>query len=120
MNILVIDDDEEVRDMIRKMLMQGGHSVVSASNGAEGLLSLQNNLSVELVITDLIMPEKEGVETIFELKKDYPDMKIVAISGGGIGSAEPYLKMARVVGADATLNKPFLTKELLDIVDRLS
>ncbi len=119
MYVLVIDDDTEIREMIRKMLINENYKVVEAINGMEAFKILDNKLKIDIVITDIIMPEKEGLETIRELKKDYPHIKILAISGGGKGSAQNYLSMAKAMGANLTLSKPFSLQELLESVRKL-
>ena len=80
--ILVIDDEELARFTLREILEAAGHEVIEASNGNEGT-AFQRANPCDVVITDMIMPEKEGLETIVELKGEYPDLKIIAISGGG-------------------------------------
>lgn len=118
--ILVIEDEEDIRQMICDILEDDGYTTVQASNGNEGLLILRKNPEFRIVITDLLMPEKEGIETISELRKDYPWIRIVAISGGGICIPESYLNLAKAMGADATLCKPFGSGELLSIIDELN
>jgi len=119
MRILVIDDDGEVREMICKMLTNEGHEVIEAVNGKEGCDMVRSNSELDLVITDLIMPEKEGIETIRDLKANYPELKVLAISGGGKGNAQDYLYIAKGIGADSTLKKPFISQELLVAVQEL-
>ncbi len=119
MRILVIEDDAEVREMVCKILNREGYDVLEAGNGKEAFKLLNIEPKLDLVITDIIMPEKEGIETIIELKRDYPHIKILAISGGGKGSAQNYLTIAKKSGADLTLSKPFIKKELLDAVQEL-
>jgi CheY-like chemotaxis protein len=114
--ILVIDDDEQLRPMLLRMLQYAGYHVVAAANGTEGI-RLNRGEPADLVITDIFMPEKEGLETIRELHKEFPELKIIAISGGSNQtqdfSALPY---ARKLGATATLAKPFRRGELLKLV----
>ena len=119
MRILVIEDDPEVREMVYKMLKKEGYEVVEAGNGKEAFELLSIDPKIDLVITDIIMPEKEGIETIIELKRDYPHIKILAISGGGKGSAQNYLAIAKKFGADLTLSKPFVKQELLEAVQEI-
>jgi CheY-like chemotaxis protein len=114
--ILVVDDEEPVRFTIRARLESAGHEVDEAKNGKEAIES-QTAGPFDLIITDIIMPEKEGVETIFELKRDYPDLKIIAISGGGRTKNLDFLKLASGFGADKILAKPFSGKELLECVN---
>jgi CheY-like chemotaxis protein len=113
--ILVIDDEEFVRDMLQQMLEAEGHSVVEAPNGAAGLRLLREHKPA-LVITDILMPEKEGIETIRELRKVAPHVKIIAISGGGRMSRIDLLAVAQSFGAAGTLAKPFERRELIDTV----
>lgn len=116
--ILVIDDEELVRMTVRQTLERRGHEVAEAVNG-RAVLELQRTRPVELVITDLLMPEKEGIETIRDLKREYPDVKIIAMSGGGPVGNTSYLAMSQRFGADSTLIKPFGPQELLSTVERL-
>jgi CheY-like chemotaxis protein len=116
--ILVIDDDPMAREIITEMLSQSGHQAVNASDGGEGL-QLSRNGAFDIVITDIIMPEVEGVETIIQLRKDNPDVKIIAISGGGRISAYWHLSVAEQFGAEKTLEKPFAKYDLLKAVNQL-
>lgn len=114
--VLVIEDDEVIRQMICMILAEEGYETVQASNGREGLQVLSVSPAFSLVITDMLMPEKEGIETIREIRKDFPGTRILAISGGGICIPESYLNLARAMGADGTLSKPFGRHELLAAV----
>ena len=116
--ILIIDDDNQFRAMLREMLERTGYKVVEASNGKEGI-KLYREKATDLIITDLIMPEKEGIETIMELRRDFPDVKIIAISGGGRLDPEQYLSMAKGFGARYTFVKPVEREELLQAVEEL-
>ena len=119
MRVLIIDDDAEVRDMVCKMLKDESFDVFAAINGKEGIEFLRKSSNIDLVITDLIMPEKEGIETIREIKRDFSHIKILAMSGGGKGNAMDYLRMAKGMGADLTLRKPFIKQELLKAVQEI-
>jgi len=116
--ILIIDDDPQIRNMLKMFLEMNGHVVEAAEDGLAGLKLFGEN-GADLVITDVIMPEKEGIETIRELRRDHPDIKIIAISGGGQMGSETYLRMARAFGAAKTLQKPFALKELLAAVQEV-
>ena len=116
--ILIIDDEAEFREMLRQMLERAGYEVVEAADGNEGL-RLVKEQQVDLVIADIIMPEKEGLETIMELQRDFPDMKIIAISGGGRSTPETYLQPARLIGAHYTFAKPIDQEEILGAVKQL-
>lgn len=117
-NILVIEDDELVRDLLKQLLENEGYNVTTARNGRIGIQLYRAEPS-DLVITDLIMPEKEGIETIRELRKDYPDVKIIAISGGGAIAPTEYLNIAQRLGVQKTLSKPFKTAEILEAIRQL-
>lgn len=118
MQILIVEDDSAIRSMLRRMFEREGYDVADASNGKEGLKLFRKD-PAKLVITDLIMPEKEGIETIMALRRDFPDVKIIAISGGGIIGPKDYLETAKTLGADLTFTKPFELKELLEAVKEL-
>ena len=120
MHILVIDDDDSVRQLICKMISSEGYQVQEAVNGKEGMEIIRGGQEIDLVITDLIMPEKEGLETIKELRQDFPHIKIIAISGGGKIDALNYLPIAKGMGADLTLTKPFVKQDLIDAVKKLA
>ena len=113
--ILIIDDDEKVRRVLTKLLNRQGHSVATAPNGREGI-RLCRAVVRDVVITDILMPENEGIEVICELKRGYPDMKVIAISGGGDLGYTDCLKYAELLGADFTLAKPFRAEDLLQAV----
>lgn len=116
--ILVIDDEPSILLMIKKMLEKAGHEVDMALNGKEGMQIFENN-KADLLVTDIIMPEKEGLETIVEMRKKYPDLKIIAISGGGRISADGYLPGAKLLGANMVFQKPLIQKEFLEAVSFL-
>lgn len=113
MRLLVIDDDIAVREMICKMLNSDDYDVLVAANGKEGMQIIKSEPEIDIVITDLIMPEMEGIETIQEIKRGFSHIKILAISGGGRGSSQNYLALAKGIGANLTLSKPFVKNELL-------
>lgn len=116
--ILVIDDDEFVRTYLIAILEKDGYSVVEASDGEEGLAFCRQS-RVDLVITDLIMPVKEGFETIMALKSDFPDQKIIAITGAVTNISNNYLGIAGKFGADRVFEKPIDRAALLDAIDEL-
>ena len=116
--ILVIDDDEQVLDMLYQSLTREGYDVLRASNGEQGL-RLYRQEPVDLIITDIIMPEKEGIETIIELRQDFPDVKIIAMSGGGRIGTNDYLHLAKIFGVQRTFTKPVAREQLLDAITEL-
>jgi len=113
--ILVIDDEQPVRAVLRQMLEKAGYRVEEAPNGAVGMNLLRSH-PIDLIITDLFMPEKEGIETMMAVRKDFPQVKIIAMSGGGRMGRLDLLPMAESFGAQRTLVKPFERKELLEAV----
>lgn len=117
-DILIIDDDDALRSTLRKILERGGHTVREAADGVSGLALLRES-SPDLVVTDLYMPEKEGIETILELRAVHPDLPILAVSGGGFMAPGSSLSDAEALGADATLAKPFSIEAFQEVVDRL-
>ncbi len=115
MRVLIIDDEDDFRGMLRMMLAGEGYEVLDAPNGAEGL-RLFSRARVDLVISDIFMPEKEGLETIMEIRNEDPDVKIIAISGGGRQWNLDFLPAAVKFGADAALQKPFMRSQLLETI----
>jgi len=117
--ILIIDDEEMFRQMLRQMLEKAGYEVSEAADGGQGI-ELFREQPADLVITDIFMPEKEGISTIQEMKRDFPKLKIIAVTGGGNKRCGfEYLQFAENVGADFTLSKPFERQEILDAVEKL-
>lgn len=116
--IIVIDDDDAIRLSLKLALEDADHHVEAAANGEEGMTRFRTN-PADLVITDIFMPEKEGLETIDEIKRHCPQTKIIAISGGGSMDPEDYLEIAKRVGADRSLFKPFDIQLLVATVDDL-
>ena len=120
MEILLIEDDAAVREFISEVLLGAGYFVRVAGNGKDGLDEIKRDPDIGMVITDIVMPEKEGIETIIEIKQAWPHIKIIAISGGGRICAEDYLHIAGALGADVTLKKPFTRHQFLSAVAELA
>jgi len=116
--ILIIDDEPHILMMLKKMMEKAGYETDLAANGKEGMEIFQKSPS-DLVITDIIMPEKEGLETIREMKRIHPELKIIAMSGGGKISAENYLETARIFGATRIIQKPFTQNDMVSAVKEL-
>lgn len=117
MRVLLIEDDGSVRRIVRKMLERGRHEVTEAENGRIGLDRLRGN-AFDLVITDIVMPEMDGLETLIELRKHYPALKVIAMSGGGRTGNMDFLGSAEKLGASSVLQKPFTFDVLTAAVDR--
>lgn len=117
--ILVIDDDREVRSMLRDMFERSGYEVITAPDGKEGL-TICHNVGADLVVTDLFMPVQNGLLTIRKIRNDLPELKVIAISGGGKGmEPDGCLNMAKILGAYHVVKKPFKRKEMLKLVHDL-
>lgn len=116
--ILIVDDDQQIRNMLRMTLEREGYQVVEAADGVKAVTAVKAQ-EIDLVITDIVMPEKEGIELIMELKSMDEERRIIAISGGGRINPEDYLKWARRFGVDQTFSKPVDRTKLLEAVARL-
>ncbi len=116
--ILVIDDEEQICEMLHRKLESVGYDVEDAPNGKIGL-KLQQENPFDLIITDIFMPEKEGLETIREIRRESSGVKIIAITGGYSSGPDELLNVARMLGADRTFPKPFKLKELVEGVKSL-
>ena len=117
--ILVIDDNAGLRQMLRQMLEREGYEVTEAGDGKEGI-ELYRQAPADLIVTDVVMPEKDGVEVVRELKCEFPDVRIIAISGDSRALGAQYcLAAMKALGAQCVLTKPFGKKELLDAVHEL-
>ncbi len=116
--ILIIDDEALIRKFLRQTFEEASYEVAEASNGNEGMAHFREN-PANLVITDLIMPDKEGLETIMELRQDFPKVKIIAMSGDGVRGQGQYLEMAKKFGANRTFVKPFKRRHMLAAVKEL-
>jgi two-component system chemotaxis response regulator CheY len=116
--ILLVDDDSLVRVTLRKMLTSARHAVIEVGSGVEAE-ELAAGRAIDLVITDILMPDKEGLSLLRDIKRNRPNLKIIAISGGGRTGAYSLLEAATQLGADAVLRKPFAMAELLATVSSL-
>ena len=115
-HILLVEDEEQLRSMLRFVLESAGHEVEEAGNGKEAIESYRSR-PADLLVTDIVMPEKEGIETIIQLRKSYPKVKVIAMSGGGRTGDLNYLELARKLGANHVLAKPFSNSEFLAAVN---
>ena len=116
--ILIVEDDVELREMIKAALLVNRFTVIEASNGKEATEYFKP-LVTDVVITNIIMPEEDGLGVIMKLKALKPDLKIIAMSGGGKASPRHYLDVAKALGANATITKPFQISDLVSIVEEL-
>ncbi|MBS4047814.1 MAG: response regulator [Ferrovibrio sp.] len=115
-HLLVIDDNPEFREILRRHLEANGHSVTLATNGEQGL-ELLGQGNFDIVLTDILMPQRDGVEVLREAKRRWPDLPVIAISGGGWIGANELLGMAERLGADKVLQKPVRREDLIQAVD---
>jgi CheY-like chemotaxis protein len=116
--ILLIDDNDIFRSLLKETLIHFGHKVIEANNGREGL-KMFTAAGADLIITDLVMPEIEGFEVLMELQKHRPLVKIIVVSGGVRGNALDFLDIAKRLGASKVLAKPFTNDELMSTVNEL-
>lgn len=116
--ILVIDDETAIAVMLKRMIEKAGHEVEIASNGNDGLIVFEN-FQPDLLVTDILMPEKEGLELILELRKKKKKLKIIAISGGGRFQFQGYLTSAKHLGADRVFQKPLDHREFMSCISDL-
>lgn len=112
--ILLIDDDRALRDVVAKSLTYAGHTVTQAEDGLQGL-ELARAATFDLVVTDLVMPVQEGLETILALRQEFPTVPVIAISGG-VNNSTIYLDVAAKIGATRILEKPFTPGELINLI----
>jgi len=127
--VIIIDDEEDIRTVLKEIFVREGFDVAVASDGTEGL-NLIRETGADLVITDIIMPGSDGVETAYDIRMEFPKTKIIVMSGGGnTGPLEyepsaiatnAYLASAEAVGADLTITKPFNRQELIKAVRELT
>lgn len=117
--ILVIDDDPRIAELLLQILKSEKHDVIKALDGCEAEKKFKE-FKPEIVITDIVMPEKEGTELIMLFKKMVPGIKIIAISGGGIIGPKSYLEVAKKIGANYTFTKPFNIDDIIKAINDLS
>jgi DNA-binding response OmpR family regulator len=110
--ILIIEDDRELREMLKTALLKKDYNVLEADNGKEALIHFKPGVT-DLVITDLIMPEEDGLKVLIKIREIKKSIKIIAISGGGKAGPGNYLDLAKALGADAVFSKPFSVNDLL-------
>ena len=116
--VLIIDDEEAVRALARRMLESGNHTIIEAADGVAGLKAFDEE-KPDVIVTDIIMPNADGLEVIREILRRDPEARIIAISGGGRLPDQTYLGYARKFGAIAVLPKPFTPEQLLSLIDDL-
>ena len=117
-NVMIIDDDNQMRSLLREAFLLAGIEAETAADGTEAMRILQSQ-SFKVVVTDIVMPDMDGFEMIFEMKKNHPGTAIIAISGGGRLNATDYLESARTFGAAAVFQKPLNRKALIAKVQEL-
>ena len=113
--VLVIDDDPQIGPLLARVLARAGHEARAVSDGREGLREL-NQWPVQVVVTDILMPDMDGLEIIMAIRREHPEVRIVAMSGGGHVASQDYVGIARTLGAHRTLQKPFTNADLLAAV----
>ena len=116
--VLIVEDDKELREMLKISLLRRNFTVLEAENGKEAITHFKPSLT-DLVVTDLIMPEEDGLKVIIKLRELKPSIKIIAISGGGKVGPGSYLNLAKALGADAIYSKPFSINDLTTKIEQL-
>jgi len=116
--ILIVEDDRDLREMLKTSLLKRKFIVLEASNGKEALARFKPAMT-DLVITDLIMPDEDGLKVIMKIKEIKPSIKVIAISGGGKAGPGNYLNLAKALGADEIFSKPFSVHDLFNKIDEL-
>ncbi len=116
--ILIADDDVALNEMLCRMLEQAGYETLGALNGREAV-KICHREAVDLLVTDIFMPEQEGIATILEIRSDFPHIKIIAMSGGGSTGMKDYLNMAKLFGSGGIIAKPFTNSEMLRLIEKL-
>ena len=113
-----MEDDRELREMLRMLLLRRNYTVLEAENGKDAIMHFKPSLT-DLVVTDLIMPEEDGLKVVIRLKEMKPSIKVIAISGGGKVGPGSYLNLAKALGADAVFPKPFAINDLVGKIEQL-
>jgi CheY-like chemotaxis protein len=116
--VLIVEDDKELREMISLSLTRRKYTVLEAINGKEAITHFKPSIT-DLVVTDLIMPEEDGLKVIMKLKEIKPALRVIAISGGGKAGPGSYLNLAKALGADAIYSKPFSINDLISKIEEL-
>jgi CheY-like chemotaxis protein len=116
--VLIVEDEKDLREMIKVSLVRKKYTVIEAENGREAIMHFKP-LITDLIVTDLIMPDEDGLKVIIKLKELKPSIKIIAISGGGKVGPGSYLNLAKALGADAIFSKPFSIYDLLAKIEEL-
>jgi CheY-like chemotaxis protein len=116
--VLIVEDDKELREMLKTSLIRRNYTVFEAANGKEAIMHFKPS-KTDLVVTDLIMPEEDGLKVVMKLREIKPSIKIIAISGGGKAGPASYLNLAKALGADAIYSKPFSINDLIAKIEDL-
>ncbi len=114
-SILIVDDDDSLRDALCRTLRKEGYTLFEASEGRQGMKQLERS-PADLILLDMFMPDKDGLETIGELRRTHPGIRIIAMSGGGFKGTVDVLHVAKKLGVRRTLSKPFTREQLLEAV----
>jgi DNA-binding response OmpR family regulator len=116
--ILIVEDDRELREMLKISLIRHKYTVLEAADGKEAITHFKPSIT-DLVITDLIMPDEDGLKVIMRLREIKPSLRVIAISGGGKAGPGSYLNLAKALGANAVFSKPFSVNELIAKIEML-
>jgi CheY-like chemotaxis protein len=116
--ILLVEDDTDLREMLKVSLQRKRYTILEAGNGKDAIIHFKPNIT-DLVVTDLIMPEEDGLKVIMKLREIKPSIKIIAISGGGKAGPGSYLNLAKALGADVIYSKPFSVNDMISKIEEM-
>jgi len=116
--ILIVEDDKDLREMLKVSLLRKRFTVLEAENGKDAIVHFKPSVT-DAVVTDLIMPEEDGLKVVMKLRELKPSIKIIAISGGGKAGPGSYLNLAKALGADAIYSKPFSINDMISRIEEL-
>jgi DNA-binding response OmpR family regulator len=116
--VLIVEDDRELREMLKVALIRHKYTVLEAVDGKDAIIHFKPSMT-DLVVTDIIMPDEDGLKVIMKLREIKPSLKIIAISGGGKAGPASYLNLAKALGADAIYSKPFPVSDLIARIEEL-
>lgn len=118
--VLVVEDDPEILELLREYLVERDAHVLSSQNGLDAIKQIDTEMpNIDLILTDIVLPERSGIDVIMHLHRKFPGTKVIGLSGGGYGEATQYLQAAKSLGAYRVLEKPFTTREIDQIVDSI-
>lgn len=118
--VLVVEDDPEILEWLREYFVEQGARVLESPNGLDAIRQIDSEMpNIDLIVTDIVLPERSGIDVIMHLHRNFPATKVIGLSGGGYGEASQYLQAAKSLGAYRVLEKPFLPREIEELVNSI-